>query len=131
MSAAIPLTVEDPGTLDSGTLDSGLTVAVFVDPVESAKAAGLRYVTDDEPGIRRRKSGKGFTFLDAQGKTVKDSKVIERIKKLAIPPAWTDVWICPRANGHLQATAATPGGASSTATTPTGAACATRRSSDA
>jgi DNA topoisomerase-1 len=99
MSAAIPLTVEDPGTLDSG-----LTVAVFVDPVESAKAAGLRYVTDDEPGIRRRKSGKGFTFLDAQGKTVKDPKVIERIKKLAIPPAWTDVWICPRANGHLQAT---------------------------
>jgi len=99
MSAAIPLAVEDPGTLDSG-----LTVAVFVDPVESAKAAGLRYVTDDEPGIRRRKSGKGFTFLDAQGKTVKDPKVIERIKKLAIPPAWTDVWICPRANGHLQAT---------------------------
>ncbi len=98
-TAAQPAALEDPETLDSG-----LTVAVFVDPVESAKAAGLRYVTDDEPGIRRRKSGKGFTFLDAQGKTVKDSKVVERIRKLAIPPAWTDVWICPRANGHLQAT---------------------------
>ncbi|HEX3557302.1 MAG TPA: DNA topoisomerase IB [Thermoanaerobaculia bacterium] len=85
-------------------LDTGLAVAVFVDPVESARAAGLRYVTDDEPGIRRRKSGTGFSYVDPQGKTVKDPKVIERIKKLAIPPAWTDVWICPRANGHLQAT---------------------------
>ncbi|MEA2601933.1 MAG: topoisomerase [Acidobacteriota bacterium] len=89
---------------ESEKLDTALTVAVFVDPVESAKAAGLRYVTDDEPGIRRRKSGKGFTYIDPQGKTVKDPKVIERIRKLAIPPAWTDVWICPRANGHLQAT---------------------------
>ena len=89
---------------ESEKLDTGLTFAVFVDPVESAKAAGLRYVTDEEPGIRRRKSGKGFTYLDPQGKTVKDPKVIERIKKLAIPPAWTEVWICPRANGHLQAT---------------------------
>jgi len=70
----------------------------------SAEAAGLRYVTDGEPGIRRRRKGKGFTFLDPQGKTVKDAKVIARIKKLAIPPAWSDVWICPRANGHLQAT---------------------------
>jgi DNA topoisomerase-1 len=86
-------------------IDTGLTVAVFVDPVESAKAAGLRYVTDDVPGIRRRRSGpKGFYFVDPQGKTVKDPKEIERIKKLAIPPAWTDVWICPRPNGHLQAT---------------------------
>ncbi len=98
-------TTVQPIAVDDGeTLDSGLTVAVFVDPVESARAAGLRYVTDDEPGIRRRKSGKGFSFLDPQGKTVKDPKVVERIRKLAIPPAWTDVWICPRANGHLQAT---------------------------
>jgi DNA topoisomerase-1 len=98
-------TALQPIAVDDGEkLDSGLTVAVFVDPVESAKAAGLRYVTDDEPGIRRRKSGKGFTFLDPQGQTVKEPKVVERIRKLAIPPAWTDVWICPRANGHLQAT---------------------------
>ncbi len=89
---------------ESEKLDTGLTIAVFVDPLESAKAAGLRYVTDDEPGIRRRKSGKGFTFLDPQGRTVKDEKTLERIRKLAIPPAWTDVWICPRPNGHLQAT---------------------------
>ena len=89
---------------ESTELDSGLTVAVFVDPVESAKAAGLRYVSDDMPGIRRRKKGKGFTYTDPKGETVRDAKTLERIRKLAIPPAWTDVWICPQANGHLQAT---------------------------
>ena len=89
---------------ESEKLDTGLTIAVFVDPVESAKAAGLRYVTDDEPGIRRVKRGKGFSFVDPQGRTVQDEKTLERIRKLAIPPAWTDVWICPRPNGHLQAT---------------------------
>jgi DNA topoisomerase-1 len=89
---------------ESEKLDTGLTIAVFVDPLESAKAAGLRYVTDDEPGIRRQKRGKGFTFVDPQGNTIKDEKTLERIQKLAIPPAWTDVWICPRPNGHLQAT---------------------------
>jgi DNA topoisomerase-1 len=89
---------------ESEKLDTGLTIAVFVDPLESAKAAGLRYVTDDEPGIRRQKRGKGFTYLDPQGKTIKDEKTLERIQKLAIPPAWTDVWVCPRPNGHLQAT---------------------------
>jgi DNA topoisomerase-1 len=85
-------------------IDSGLTIAVYVDPEESAKAAGLRYVSDDMPGIRRRKRGKGFTFLDAKGNAVSDPRTLERIRKLAIPPAWTDVWICPVANGHLQAT---------------------------
>jgi DNA topoisomerase-1 len=89
---------------DTETLDTGLTVAVFVDPVESAKAAGLRYVTDDGPGLRRKKRGTGFTYADPQGRTVKDAATLARIRKLAIPPAWTDVWICPRANGHLQAT---------------------------
>ncbi len=88
----------------SDELDTGVTLAVFVDPVESAKAAGLRYVTDDEPGIRRRKRGTGFTYLDSQGGTVKDPRQLERIRKLAIPPAWTEVWICARPNGHLQAT---------------------------
>ncbi len=85
-------------------LDSGLTIAIYVDPVESAKAAGLRYVSDDIPGIRRRKSGKGFTYLDPKGQTVRDPKELRRIQALAIPPAWTDVWICPSRNGHLQAT---------------------------
>lgn len=91
-------------SLESQAIDSGLTIAVYVDPEESAKAAGLRYVSDDMPGIRRRKRGKGFTYLDAKGNTVTDERTLERIRKLAIPPAWTDVWICPTANGHLQAT---------------------------
>ena len=85
-------------------IDSGLTVAVYVDPVESAKAAGLRYVSDDMPGIRRRKRGTGFSHLLPNGQTLQSAKDLERIRKLAIPPAWTDVWICPAANGHLQAT---------------------------
>ncbi len=89
---------------DAESVDNGLAIAVYVDPEESAKAAGLRYISDDMPGIRRRKKGKGFTFLDAKGNTMRDAKVLQRIRKLAIPPAWTDVWICPTANGHLQAT---------------------------
>jgi DNA topoisomerase I len=84
--------------------ESGLTIAVYVDPEESARAAGLRYISDDMPGIRRRKRGKGFSYVDPKGNLVRDARTLERIRKLAIPPAWTDVWICPTANGHLQAT---------------------------
>jgi DNA topoisomerase-1 len=76
----------------------------ILDPVESAKAAHLRYVTDAKPGIRRRRSGKGFTYTDADGKIVRDKETLRRIRSLVIPPAWTNVWICPVANGHLQAT---------------------------
>ncbi len=90
--------------IESTDAGSGLAVAVFIDPLESARAAGLRYVSDDSPGIRRRKRGKGFTYTDPQGRTVRERKVLDRIAKLAIPPAWTDVWICTQANGHLQAT---------------------------
>src|SRR4030095_5583017 len=75
-----------------------------IDPAESAKAARLRYVTDQTPGIRRRKSGKGFMYIAADGKIVRDADELQRFKSLAIPPAWRDVWICPLANGHLQAT---------------------------
>lgn len=74
------------------------------DGPEAAKAAGLRYTTDAIPGIRRVKRGKSFAFIAADGKPVADRKEIARIKALAIPPAYTDVWICPQANGHLQAT---------------------------
>jgi len=64
----------------------------------------LRYVTDSKPGIRRRRSGKGFTYTDPDGKRVRDKETLRRIRSLVIPPAWTAVWICPIANGHLQAT---------------------------
>lgn len=73
-------------------------------PVESARAAGLRYVSDDMPGIQRVRSGKGFRYVGARGKPVRDEATLLRIRSLAIPPAWTQVWICPLAEGHLQAT---------------------------
>jgi DNA topoisomerase-1 len=74
------------------------------DPPAAAKAAGLRYVHDDRPGIRREPVKDGFRYIDAKGEPVEDEATLKRIKSLAIPPAWTDVWICPQANGHLQAT---------------------------
>jgi DNA topoisomerase I len=74
------------------------------DPPAAAKAAGLRYVHDDRPGIRREPDGDGFRYVDAKDERVADEATLKRIKSLAIPPAWTDVWICPQANGHLQAT---------------------------
>ncbi|UVW27385.1 DNA topoisomerase IB [Massilia sp. H6] len=77
-------------------------------PPAAAKAAGLRYVLDDRPGIRREasanKAGDGVRYLDAGGDPVTDDTTLARIKALVIPPAWQDVWICPSANGHLQAT---------------------------
>ena len=73
------------------------------DPYESARQAGLRYVNAGRPGYTRRRAGKGWIYLDTQGKHIRDSRELERIKALVIPPAWTDVWICPYANGHLQA----------------------------
>jgi DNA topoisomerase I len=74
------------------------------DPAESAQAAGLRYVSDATPGIRRRRSGTGFSYVAADGRVIRDKTTLARIRSLAIPPAYTDVWICPIANGHLQAT---------------------------
>lgn len=76
----------------------------LADPPAAAKAAGLRYVTDSKPGIRREKDGDAFRYLDAKGEPVEDEATLKRIKSLVIPPAWTDVWICSQANGHLQAT---------------------------
>jgi DNA topoisomerase-1 len=75
-----------------------------MDTVEAAKAAGLRYVYDSRPGIRRLKSRGGFRYLGPDGRPVRDQETLARIKSLVIPPAWTGVWICPLANGHLQAT---------------------------
>jgi DNA topoisomerase-1 len=74
------------------------------DPAESAVAAGLRYVSDTRPGIRRRPRGKGFAYVDPNGQPVRDPDILARIRKLAIPPAYTEVWICPDPKGHLQAT---------------------------
>jgi DNA topoisomerase-1 len=73
-------------------------------PEGDVEAAGLTYVSDLDPGIRRRKAGHGFNYLDADGSPVTGEPTLDRIRKLAIPPAWTDVWICPTARGHIQAT---------------------------
>jgi DNA topoisomerase I len=74
------------------------------DPVETARSAGLRYVIDSEPGIRRICKGRSFSYIDAKGKTVRNPEVLARIRSLVIPPAWTEVWICELPQGHLQAT---------------------------
>src|ERR1700743_3092697 len=74
------------------------------DPKISAKAVGLRYVSDSSPGYTRKKSGKGWSYYDADNKLVKDKELIQRFNKLVIPPAYTNVWISPYENGHLQFT---------------------------
>ena len=77
---------------------------IVTDAEEAAAEAGLRYVSDDQPGYSRKRKGDEFEFFDMEGKPIRDEQRILRIKRLAIPPAWTDVWICPSPNCHIQAT---------------------------
>jgi DNA topoisomerase-1 len=74
------------------------------DPLDSARAAGLRYVYDTRPGISRHRTRTGFTYRTTDNKPLRDKETLARIKALVIPPAWESVWICPLPNGHLQAT---------------------------
>jgi len=74
------------------------------DPAEAAKVVGLRHVRDDAPGIRRVRSGAGFRYVGPDGRPLRDAHTLGRIRALAIPPAWTRVWICPSPDGHIQAT---------------------------
>jgi len=88
----------------SASNGNGSPAATAPDPVESAKDAGLHYVHDDRPGIRRVRSGGGFRYVnDVTGKTVRDEETLLRIKSLVVPPAWESVWICPDPRGHIQA----------------------------
>jgi len=73
-------------------------------PAAAANDAGLYYVNDNRVGYRRKANGNGFEYLDTEAKRIRDRQRLLRIKRLAIPPAWTDVWICPSPNGHIQAT---------------------------
>ncbi len=75
-----------------------------IDPVQIAKTAGLRYVSDTMPGIRRKRIGKHFSYIGLDGKPIYDKDSLQRIRSLVIPPAWTNVWICPEPNGHIQVT---------------------------
>ena len=82
-------------------LDSEVHISV---DISAPAPVGLRYVCDDKPAIRRKRAGKGFVYLDARGRRVADATTLRRIRSLVIPPAWTEVWICPAADGHIQAT---------------------------
>jgi DNA topoisomerase I len=75
-----------------------------IGPEAAAKESGLHYVSDDRPGIRRVRCGRGFHYVAPDGQTLTNAESLARIRKLAVPPAWEDVWICPEANGHIQAT---------------------------
>jgi DNA topoisomerase I len=78
--------------------------AVADQPEVDAKSAGLRYVSDNKPGIRRERCGEEFVYLDVHGRQIEDEKELKRIRSIGIPPAYERVWICPYANGHIQAT---------------------------
>src|SRR5437016_2330435 len=80
-------------------------VEIVTDPIEVAEEAGLRYVSDDQPGYSRRPKGDDFEYFDSDGQPIRDETRLLRIRRLAIPPAYRDVWICPSPNGHIQATA--------------------------
>lgn len=86
------------------TLPEALSADDLKNPVESAHVVGLRYVTDTMPGISRERAGQGFRYRYPTGEVVRDDEVLKRIKSLVIPPAWSEVWICPDPVGHLQAT---------------------------
>ena len=91
-------------------MDAGLTVftvdnaEIAPEQLAAAQDAGLHYVIDTEPGYARRAFGDWFEYYDERGREIEDDATIERIDALAIPPAYTDVWICPDPRGHLQAT---------------------------
>jgi DNA topoisomerase-1 len=89
-------------TARNGNRQNGDTT-VLADSVEAAEDAGLRYVSDDQPGLSRQRKGEEFEYFDTKGKPIRDEQRLLRIKRLAIPPAWSDVWICPSPNGHIQA----------------------------
>lgn len=74
------------------------------DPVQIAKAVGLRYITDTTSGVTRKRVGKHFSYVGLDGKPIRDPDELQRIKKIGIPPAWTNVWICPSDRGHILAT---------------------------
>src|SRR5438477_6006899 len=85
-------------------IDTVATLEAALDPAVAAKRAQLRYVHDSMPGITRHKARNGFDYCLADGSLVRELATLKRIRALAIPPAWTDVWICRDPNGHLQAT---------------------------
>ena len=91
-----------PGTKTGNGKETQASVAV--ESAEAAERAGLRYISDDRPGYTRKANNEHFEYVDTEGKRIRDEQRLLRIKRLAIPPAWTNVWICPSSTGHIQAT---------------------------
>jgi DNA topoisomerase I len=83
---------------------NGNGAKLIAEAMDAAEEAGLRYVADDGPGYSRKPNGEGFDYFDSAGKPIRDEQRLLWLKRLAIPPAWTEVWICPAPNGHIQAT---------------------------
>jgi DNA topoisomerase I len=83
---------------------NGNGAKLVAEAMDAAEGAGLRYVGDDRPGYTRKSKGDEFDYFDAEGNPIRDEQRLLRLKRLAIPPAWTDVWICPAPNCHIQAT---------------------------
>ncbi len=104
--AAVVVLMDRSQGLDQGppVLNPERQILATDDPESAAVSAGLRYVADAHPGLRRRRSGQGFGYRRPDGSRLSDRATLKRIRALAIPPAWTDVWICPFGDGHLQAT---------------------------
>ena len=100
-------------------------------PDAAAADASLRYVSDEQPGIRRLRAGKAFHYRDANGKNISDARTLDRIAHLAIPPAWTDVWISPSDKCHIQATGRDAKGRKQFRYQSAGRCAATKRSSPA
>jgi DNA topoisomerase I len=87
-----------------GKNGNGNGAKIVAEAMDAAEGAGLRYVSDNLPGYTRKAKGNDFEWLDTEGKAIRDEQRLLRIKRLAIPPAWTEVWVSPSANGHIQAT---------------------------
>src|SRR4051812_32792928 len=98
-------TVQSPARLAAPQLAEKAPAALSLKPtpMAMAKAAGLRYVSDTQPGYTRRRRGRGFTYYDWKGNIVNDAKLRDRFNQLVIPPAWQEVWICRQENGHILA----------------------------
>ena len=88
----------------SASAGSVAGLKIVSDPIDAAEEAGLRYVSDNQPDYTRRLKGDDFECFDAEGKLIRDEQRLLRVKRLAVPPAYTSVWICPSPNGHIQAT---------------------------
>lgn len=106
MASVAPMTQVQIRNAGAGAPRSKISIdpCLGADPSEAARSAGLRYVSDNRPGIRRKRRGKRFSYLGVDGEPIRDERELARIKALVIPPAWTEVWICPSPRGHIQAT---------------------------